>query len=326
MICGLDRGWPARRRREGLAAVGRRNPPGIGWNPEPWRHRRRLRRSSRAPGFPRMRPSWRDARRRGTRGHRRAGTRLAPGAERVHRGDRDERKDHYRRVDRCDAPGRLRARCRGRQRGNAGQLARGTAGPGCDRRVRGVELPARGHGAFDPEAAVFLNSRRTISTGTAPSGTTWQPSSGSSRTRSPDVAVVAGGIDKLPAAAHVLFVAGNPSNPPLAPDRVGRHSVARLVQPGQRDGGGRGRPGTGVDPVRSCRPSASSPASPIGSSVGEIGGVAYMNDSKATNPSGAVGGDGSIEARGARHPRGVAERRRVRGAPPIVAAHCGPLT
>ena len=155
----LRRGTPAEaaEAREGLARAGvevHLESDGT----QPWRHRRRLPRSSRAPGSRRMRPSSQRARREGLEviGELELGWRLR--AERVHRGDGHERKDDDGRADRRDAPRGRRARGRRRQRRHAGQLPRRLGStpppPSCARRRASSSRTAT---AFAPEVGVFLN-------------------------------------------------------------------------------------------------------------------------------------------------------------------------
>ena len=100
-----------------------------------------------SPGVPQNAPVVRrGASRAASPVHRRARARLAAAPERVHRGDRHQRQDDDDRVDRPHPPrGRRAGRGRRQRRHGASSSLVGDARAGCDRRLRGLLVPARGH-------------------------------------------------------------------------------------------------------------------------------------------------------------------------------------
>ena len=165
MRCGRDRTCRrSRRPREGFA----RRASKYGWMRQASTLPPAPGRSSRAPAYPKTRPRSAAARARGAHRARRARARLAAHPQRVRGGDRDQRQDDDDRVDRPRPP---RGRAAGggrRQRRDRGLVAGRPARRRRHGRVRGVLVPARGHGGVLARGRGPAEPRRpTTSTATA---------------------------------------------------------------------------------------------------------------------------------------------------------------
>ena len=294
--------------------------------------RRRRDRRSRARACPARRRSIAAARERRDRRARRARARLAAAAERDDRGDRLEREDDDGRADRPPAPRRGAPVI---VAGNVGTALTSLAEHGLPEAtivvVRGVVVPARGHGAFAPDAGVLLNlaedhldrhgtfdaykAAKLEVFARQPPGTRRGGARGARRRR------------RRRGRARSVREPGRPApGSPTARGRCGGTAqrliahdeirAARRAQPRERDGRG----GRGARPRHGCRTRCArgwprSPASRTGSRRSRPhDGVLYVNDSKATNVASAIAGVESFAGGLHADPRRQRQGRRLRAA------------
>ena len=191
-------------------------------------------------------------------------------AQRVHRGDRHERQDDDRRAARRDAPRGRRAGGGRRQRRHAALVARRLGRARRGRGVRGVELPARGHGgvrarvrgAAEPRARPPRPSRHVRGV----------PRGEAARVREPGARGHRASEPPFPPTARFP-----PRSSACAARTTWRTRWRRRRRRSPRPGAGRGCRGTthfGGVPHRL-------------EDVAEARGVTWVNDSKATNVSSA---------------------------------------
>ena len=284
----------------------------------------RVRVLAKSPGVPQEAPVVAAARERGipVLGELELAWRLLP--NRLRRRHRDERQDDGHRDDRARLAHRRRAR-RGRRqrrhrrspRWSARSIPEATVVCECS------SFQLEDAEAFAPECAVFLNvapdhldRHRDLATtcapscGSSPTRTPTTSRSSTPRTRPSGAATSAGARAGSPIAAGptrdcavsltdgVILVG-------LGAAHGGRRArAARPAQRRQRDGRGRRGAAIGIDARRSAEGLASFAASPHRiERVAEIGGVTYVNDSKATNPAAAAAAIELLRRRRPRHPR-----------------------
>ena len=267
---------------------------------------------------------------------RRAGARLAAAAEPVRRRDRDERQDDRDRAPRPRLADGRRAGGGGGERRHAARLAGRRGARRGDRRLRVLELPARGLRGLRARVRGAAQRRRpTTSIATATSTHYLRAKLRIFANQgNDDVAVFNASeaalrdLDLGGCARRVAYCRG------ARPGLRGRRSSEGVIFAGERAAAG-GRASCGLigphnadnamaaaaaalamglerDAVRDG-PSRASPASRTGSSASpSVGGVLYVNDSKATNVAAAAAGAALVRRRRAGDPRRLAEGRGLR--------------